>query len=150
MTLHQAAPYAGMTQTGSMGLISAAQRARHRESSEADRVRDAYERDDGLWDIEAHLTDTKTTAHSRHHGGRERRPGEPVHRIEFALDSQLSERVIFPSGPTERQGMEDARFVRFRRDDPHQECQADEGNQPGIAQALNQNARVAEIGRAHV
>ena len=27
--------------------------------------------------------------------------------------SRLSERVIFPSGPTESQGMEDARFVRF-------------------------------------
>src|SRR3970282_2145791 len=27
-----------------------------------------YERDDGLWDIEAHLTDTKTPAHTRHHG----------------------------------------------------------------------------------
>lgn len=37
--------------------------------------------------------------------------------IEFAADTQLSERVIFPSGPTESQGMEDARFVRFRHDD---------------------------------
>jgi predicted GH43/DUF377 family glycosyl hydrolase len=36
--------------------------------------------------------------------------------IEFAPDSGLSERVIFPSGPTERQGMEDARFVRFRHE----------------------------------
>jgi len=38
-----------------------------------------YEREDGLWDIEAHLTDTKTTPHTRREGGRERRPGEPVH-----------------------------------------------------------------------
>jgi predicted GH43/DUF377 family glycosyl hydrolase len=37
--------------------------------------------------------------------------------IEFATDTQFSERVIFPSGPTESQGMEDARFVRFRHDD---------------------------------
>ena len=37
--------------------------------------------------------------------------------IEFAAETQLSERVIFPSGPTESQGMEDARFVRFRHDD---------------------------------
>lgn len=35
----------------------------------------------------------------------------------FHGDSQVSERVIFPSGPTESQGMEDARFVRFRYED---------------------------------
>ena len=31
----------------------------------------------------------------------------------FPTDSQLSERVIFPAGPNETRGMEDARFVRF-------------------------------------
>jgi predicted GH43/DUF377 family glycosyl hydrolase len=35
----------------------------------------------------------------------------------FAPDSDLSERVLFPAGPTESNGMEDARFVRFTRDD---------------------------------
>lgn len=35
----------------------------------------------------------------------------------FAEDSKLSERVLFPSGPTESHGMEDARFVRFVADD---------------------------------
>lgn len=35
----------------------------------------------------------------------------------FAPDSRLAERVLFPAGPTESQGMEDARFVRFTRDD---------------------------------
>jgi predicted GH43/DUF377 family glycosyl hydrolase len=35
----------------------------------------------------------------------------------FHGDSQISERVIFPAGPTESQGMEDARFVRFQYDD---------------------------------
>ena len=35
----------------------------------------------------------------------------------FAADSKLSERVLFPAGPTESQGMEDARFVRFTHDD---------------------------------
>lgn len=35
----------------------------------------------------------------------------------FSPDTQLSERVLFPSGPTESSGMEDARFVRFVRDD---------------------------------
>jgi predicted GH43/DUF377 family glycosyl hydrolase len=35
----------------------------------------------------------------------------------FHAESTVSERVIFPSGPTESQGMEDARFVRFTYDD---------------------------------
>ena len=37
--------------------------------------------------------------------------------IEFAAESDISERVIFPSSPAESQGMEDARFVRFSHDD---------------------------------
>ena len=35
----------------------------------------------------------------------------------FPTDSDISERVIFPAGPTESHGMEDARFVRFTHDD---------------------------------
>jgi len=35
----------------------------------------------------------------------------------FAQDSLISERVIFPAGPAESHGMEDARFVRFTDDD---------------------------------
>jgi predicted GH43/DUF377 family glycosyl hydrolase len=35
----------------------------------------------------------------------------------FADDTDVSERVIFPAGPTESRGMEDARFVRFTHDD---------------------------------
>ena len=35
----------------------------------------------------------------------------------FAADSRISERVVFPTGPTESHGMEDARFVRFTYDD---------------------------------
>jgi len=31
----------------------------------------------------------------------------------FPTDSEISDRVIFPAGPTESHGMEDARFVRF-------------------------------------
>ncbi len=34
----------------------------------------------------------------------------------FPADSQLAERVIFPAGPNETRGMEDARFVRFTDD----------------------------------
>ncbi len=39
------------------------------------------------------------------------------YRTEFPADSTLSERVIFPAGPHETHGMEDARFVRFADDD---------------------------------
>jgi predicted GH43/DUF377 family glycosyl hydrolase len=35
----------------------------------------------------------------------------------FPEDSELTERVIFPAGPHETRGMEDARFVRFTADD---------------------------------
>jgi predicted GH43/DUF377 family glycosyl hydrolase len=35
----------------------------------------------------------------------------------FAVDSGLGERVIFPAGPNETRGMEDARFVRFVEED---------------------------------
>src|SRR5919109_5191059 len=49
-----------------------------------------YEREDGLWDIEAHLTDVKSVVHSRREGGRARQPGEPVHdmwlRVTIDLD----------------------------------------------------------------
>ncbi len=37
--------------------------------------------------------------------------------VAFQPDSSISERVIFPEGPTESHGMEDARFVRFIEDD---------------------------------
>jgi predicted GH43/DUF377 family glycosyl hydrolase len=36
---------------------------------------------------------------------------------EFPRDSALSERVLFPAGPNETRGMEDARFVRFTHAD---------------------------------
>lgn len=37
--------------------------------------------------------------------------------IEFSLDSDISERVIFPISESESRGIEDARFVRFTDDD---------------------------------
>ena len=35
------------------------------------------------------------------------------YKITFPPESELSQRVLFPNGPTESRGMEDARFVRF-------------------------------------
>lgn len=37
--------------------------------------------------------------------------------LKFSLDSDISERVIFPVSPSESKGIEDARFVRFTEDD---------------------------------
>ncbi|MBS2962038.1 glycoside hydrolase family 130 protein [Actinocrinis puniceicyclus] len=37
--------------------------------------------------------------------------------LEFSPDTAISERVLWPNAPTERHGMEDARFVRFTDDD---------------------------------
>jgi predicted GH43/DUF377 family glycosyl hydrolase len=39
------------------------------------------------------------------------------YEIFFSPDLNLSERIIFPSSPTETNGIEDARFVTFREDD---------------------------------
>jgi hypothetical protein len=48
-----------------------------------------YEREDGLWDIEAQLMDTKTYVHSRRFGGTARQPGEPVHHMWLRLTIDL-------------------------------------------------------------
>lgn len=39
------------------------------------------------------------------------------YELEFPGDSALSQRVVFPAGPGESHGMEDARFVRFEEPD---------------------------------
>lgn len=39
------------------------------------------------------------------------------YEVQFQPDQKLSERVIFPATPSQRNGIEDARFVRFQRDD---------------------------------
>lgn len=48
-----------------------------------------FERADGLWDIEAHLTDVKTHAHQRRDGGDARAPGEPIHEMRMRLTIDL-------------------------------------------------------------
>jgi len=37
--------------------------------------------------------------------------------VQFQPDQELSERIIFPTTPSQRNGIEDARFVRFQDDD---------------------------------
>jgi predicted GH43/DUF377 family glycosyl hydrolase len=42
---------------------------------------------------------------------------ESNYEVDFAPDSQISQRVLFPSAPSQSNGIEDARFVRFQNDD---------------------------------
>ncbi len=39
------------------------------------------------------------------------------YEVQFAVDSRLSERVLFPATPSQSNGIEDARFVMFQEDD---------------------------------
>ena len=39
------------------------------------------------------------------------------YEVQFQPEQQLSERILFPATPSQRNGIEDARFVRFRNDD---------------------------------
>jgi predicted GH43/DUF377 family glycosyl hydrolase len=39
------------------------------------------------------------------------------YEVQFEPEQDLSERIIFPSTPSQRNGIEDARFTRFRNDD---------------------------------
>jgi len=42
---------------------------------------------------------------------------DSYHEIAFSMDTDISDRVIFPISEFERKGIEDARFVRFQEDD---------------------------------
>ena len=42
---------------------------------------------------------------------------ESNYEVQFSPESRLSERVIFPASPSQRNGIEDARFVLFQNDD---------------------------------
>lgn len=42
---------------------------------------------------------------------------ESNYEVKFAPDSRVSQRVLFPSAPSQSNGIEDARFVHFRNDD---------------------------------
>lgn len=72
--------------------------------------------------LEAHVADTV-----RHLGERDQESGagarkvltlaQSNYEVRFAADSRLSERVLFPVTPSQSNGIEDARFVRFREED---------------------------------
>jgi len=39
------------------------------------------------------------------------------YEVQFEAEQELSERILFPATPSQRNGIEDARFVRFQQDD---------------------------------
>jgi len=52
-----------------------------------------YEREDGLWDIEGHLVDTKTYATTARDTGQSRQPGEAVHNMWLRLTIDLDMKI---------------------------------------------------------
>ena len=58
-------------------------------------------------------------AEQRNHNSAEAiwRLADSNYQVQFRPDQELSERIIFPASPSQRNGIEDARFVRFRNDD---------------------------------
>jgi len=61
-----------------------------------------YEREDGLWDIEGHLTDAKTYAQPKRDGVRQLDAGEPVHdmwiRVTIDLDMLIHDVAVVTDG----------------------------------------------------
>jgi predicted GH43/DUF377 family glycosyl hydrolase len=70
--------------------------------------------DESLADLERRLAPSSSVQHAAQ---RIRWLASSNYRITFAAASELSQRVLFPAGPSESQGMEDARLVRFSRED---------------------------------
>ena len=52
-----------------------------------------YERDDGLWDIEGHLVDTKAFSTTARDTGRARQAGEPIHNMWLRLTIDLDMKI---------------------------------------------------------
>jgi len=52
------------------------------------------------------------------------RLGYSNYEVQFRENQDLSERIIFPASPSQRNGIEDARFVRFQNDDGTREYYA--------------------------
>ena len=62
--------------------------------------------------------DEQTASSSAHHAAQGMHwLASSNYRVAFPPESELSQRVLFPAGPGESRGMEDARLVRFVEDD---------------------------------
>src|ERR1700678_4268996 len=73
---------------------------------------------------DALASELKTTGHAQGEIGEDELRAQSIwmlarsnYEVQFDAEQDLSERIIFPSTPSQRNGIEDARFVRFRKDD---------------------------------
>ena len=74
-----------------------------------DELRASLDRSEGQF----HARDQETGAAAR----KILRLAQSNYEVQFAPESRLSERVLFPVTPSQSNGIEDARFVRFQRED---------------------------------
>jgi predicted GH43/DUF377 family glycosyl hydrolase len=80
----------------------------------------SFSLDDLRWRIGEELqrsSEHEGAADDAHAAKAMRRLAESNYEVQFAPEQELSERIIFPSSPSQRNGIEDARFVCFRNDD---------------------------------
>ena len=79
----------------------------------------------GLEDLRDALTaELEHSSHAHGEAGEDQLRAQSIwmlarsnYEVQFAQQQDLSERIIFPSTPSQKNGIEDARFVRFRNDD---------------------------------
>lgn len=121
VTLAPADPYPA-TAVGTPGLHHRAAFTAHFADRDADRENTAFvldalpdEFDDAQLDsrISALTTESSTRRHTGTTARLLRDLARSTYRTEFAEETSLSERVLWPHSPAEAHGMEDARFVRF-------------------------------------
>jgi predicted GH43/DUF377 family glycosyl hydrolase len=72
---------------------------------------------------DALASELKATGHAQGEVGEDELRAQSIwmlarsnYEVQFDAEQDLSERIIFPSTPSQRNGIEDARFVRFRKD----------------------------------
>ncbi len=95
------------------------------ESNFTRRVLDRLGRSFGLATLRDALTaELQGSGHARGEVGEDDLRAQSIwmlarsnYEVQFDPEQDLSERIIFPSTPSQRNGIEDARFVRFRKDD---------------------------------
>lgn len=102
-------------------LFSSELRRLGQHGENADYVFDALGERFSASELEGRLGELQSNLATRRHAEQTidviRGIAERSYGVDFAADTPLSERVLWPSMPAERNGMEDARFVRFTRDD---------------------------------
>lgn len=125
VTLHDPAPLASVGEVAPTLLDAAVFRSElarlHDAGEAADYVLDALGDRFSRADLDDQLDRLQTHRRTRGHAVQTisliRTIAERTYGAEFAHDSQLSERVLYPAMSAEAAGMEDARFVRFVNDD---------------------------------